>query len=90
MFGGFRVIESPLVTINADAGAGAVDTYHSQFYGQNAFGYVQSEAPHPTIAQNDKMNRFYHIGWYGVYEFGIVDANAHTLVTSASSIGSNT
>jgi N4-gp56 family major capsid protein len=89
-FGGFRWIESPLVSVNADAGASAVDTYHSQFFGANAFGYVESEAPHPTIAQNDKMNRFYHIGWYGVYEFGLVDTNAHWLVTSASSIGSNT
>lgn len=89
-FGGFRFIESPLVTVNADAGDSAVDSYHCQFYGQNAFGYVESEAPHETIASNDKMGRFVHIGWTGTYEFGIVDANAHTLVTCASSIGSNT
>jgi len=88
--GGFRWIESNLVSINANAGAAACDTYHSQFFGQNAFGYTASEAPHPTLAQNDKMNRFYHIGWYGVYEFGLVDTNAHWVVTSSSSLGSNT
>lgn len=89
-YGGFRWIDSALVTVNADGGDSAVDTYHTQFFGQNAFGYAQSEAPHATLAQNDKQNRFWHIGWLGCYEFGIVDSNAHWLITSASSIGSNT
>jgi N4-gp56 family major capsid protein len=89
-FGGFRWIESPLVTINADAGAGAVDTYHTQFFGYNAFGYVESQAVHPTLVTNDKQQRFYHIGWLGCYEFGIVDSNAHWIVTSAATLGANT
>ena len=90
MFGGFRWIESGLVSVNADAGNSTTDTYHTQFYGMNAFGYVESQAPGLVIRNaRDKLGRFYDIGWYGVYEFGLVDTNAHWLVTSASSIGSN-
>ena len=90
MFGGFRWISSPLVSINTDAGSGAVDTYHTQFFGYNAFGYAESQTPGGTLTGPfDKLGRFVNIGHYGVYDFGIVDSNAHWLVTSASSIGSN-
>lgn len=91
IFGGFRWIESPLVTINADAGASAVDTYHTQFFGFNAFGYAQSQAPDLTIqGPFDNLGRFVDIGWYGVYEFSLVDTAAHWIVTSASTVGANT
>ena len=90
-FGGFTWISSPLVSINADAGNGVVDTYHSQFFGFNAFGYVESEAPHGVISGPfDNLSRFLDVGWFGIYNFGLVDTNAHWVVTSASSIGSNT
>ena len=92
-FKGFRVIESSNVTVNADAGNGNVDTYHSQFFGFNAFGYAEStsEPFHPTmIGETDKLNRFIHIGWYGIGVYGLIDSNAHWLVTSASTVGSNT
>lgn len=91
MFGGFRWIESSLVTINSDAGASNVDTYHTQFYGFNAFGYAQSQMPDLTIqGPFDNLGRFVDIGWYGIYEYSLVDTNAHWLVTSASTVGSNT
>lgn len=90
MFGGFHFIDSPLVTINSDAGSGSVDTYHTQFFGYNAFGYAESEAPHGTLTGPfDKLGRFVNIGWMGVYQFGIIDTNAHWILTSASSIGEN-
>jgi len=90
MYGGFRFISSPLVTINADAGNGTVDTYHTTFLGFNAFGYNTSLAPSLRIAEaNDNLQRFLNIGWYGVYNYGIVDQAASYLVTSSSSIGSN-
>jgi len=90
MFGGFRWIESPLVTINADAGAGAVDSYHTQFFGYNAFGYSESQVPGGVMTSSDKLARFVNVGWFGIYEFGIIDSNAHWLVTSASAMGANT
>ena len=90
MFGGFRWIDSPFVTVNTDAGSGSVDTYHTQFFGFNAFGYAESQAPDLVISGPfDKLKRFVNIGWFGVYEFGLIDSNAHWIVTSASSIGSN-
>ena len=91
-FKGFLIYESSNVTINADAGSSAVDTYHSQFFGYNAFGYAQSASkpPSPTLVEGtDKLNRFVHLGWYGVFAYGLVDTNAHWLVTSASTVGSN-
>ena len=91
MFGGFRWINGPLATINANAGNSNVDTYHTQFFGENAFGYCESETPDLVIVPpSDNLARFYNIGWYGVYEFGLVDTNAHWMVTSASTVGANT
>ena len=89
-FGGFTWIDSPLVTVNTDAGSGTVDTYHTQFFGYNAFGYAESEMPGGTLTGPfDNLGRFVDLGWYGVLDFGLVDTNAHWLVTSSSSIGTN-
>lgn len=91
MFDGFRFIVSGQVTVNADAGSGAVDTYHTQFFGNNAFGYVESQEPGGQITGPfDVHGRFLNIGWYGVFSYGLVDTTAHRVLTSASSMGSNT
>jgi len=91
MLGGFRIIDSPLVSVNADAGNSNVDTYHSQFFGYNAFGYAESEAPGGVLSGPfDALGRFVDIGWDGVFDFQLIDTNAHYLVTSASSLGANT
>ena len=91
MFGGFRWINGSLATINANAGNSNVDTYHTQFFGDNAFGYCESLTPSPRVVPpSDNLGRFTNIGWLGVYEFGLVDTNAHWIVTSASTVGANT
>jgi|GEM_PF-1210990 len=91
MFGGHRVIDSPLVTINADAGNAAVDSYHTQFFGNGAFAYSESEEPHGLLSGPfDNLARFLDFGWYGVFAYGLVDTNAHYVVTAASSLGTNT
>lgn len=90
MYGGFRFISHPLVSVNANAGSGNVDTYHSLFFGYNAFGHAISQDVSMGIrGPFDKLGRFVHIGWYGVFVYGIVDSNALWAVTSASSIGAN-
>lgn len=90
MFGGFRVIHSPQTTVNADAGSSTTDSYHTQCFGQNAFGYAASVSPNGVISGPfDKLQRFANIGWYGIFVFGLVDTAAHWLITSASSIGNN-
>lgn len=92
VFKGFMFFESANVTINADAGNGAVDTYHSIFMGYNALGYAQSSSKPPMeklVTGTDKLDRFVHIGWHGILGYGIIDSNAVWLVTSASTVGSN-
>jgi N4-gp56 family major capsid protein len=92
VFKGFVVLESANVSINADAGNGNVDTYHSIFMGYNALGMARSNSapPQPTfVGETDKLNRFAHFGWYGIFNYGIIDSSAVWLVTSASSVGNN-
>jgi N4-gp56 family major capsid protein len=89
-FAGFTFYESPLVTINTDVGAGNVDTYHTQFFGQNAFGKFVVEEPHMVISGPfDSLQRFLNIGWTGIFVYGLVDTDYHWIVTSSSSVGSN-
>ena len=60
--------------------------------GYNALGYAESVSnpPHPTlVGETDKLNRFAHFGWYGVFKYGIIEQNAIWVVTSASSFGTN-
>lgn len=90
MYGGFRWFSSPLVSVNSDAGASAVDTYHTQFFGFNAFGYGESQTPGGRMSLGGKLNRFVHTGWLGTFEFALIDTDAHWLVTSASTVGANT
>ena len=89
-FGGFTFYETPLVTVNTDVGAGAVDTYHTQFFGYNAFGKAVSVEPHMVFSGPfDKLGRFINIGWYGILLYKLVDTDYHWIVTSASTVGSN-
>lgn len=88
-FGGFRWVRNNDATITADAGAGAVDTYRSYFIGFNAFGVATSKAPQLTFTSTDKLGRFVNVGWYGVLQYKIVEADAVQVVVSASSVGAN-
>lgn len=90
---GFIIVESSNVTINADAGNGNVDTYHSIFMGYNALGYAQSTSapPRPTLVTGtDKLERFVHLGWKGVFKYDIIDSDSLWVVTSGSTVGANT
>jgi len=87
---GFRWVRTTGVTVNTDAGAATCDTYHTQFIGHNALGRADSEVPHLTITGPfDRLGRVINLGWYGVTDYGIVDQNAHWIITSASSFGAN-
>ena len=90
MIAGFRIVRDNHVSINADAGSGTVDTYHTLCMGFNALGKATSEEAHGVISGPfDKLGRFVNVGWYGVYEYGIVDQDALYLGTTASSVGAN-
>jgi len=90
MFKGFRIIENSNISINTDAGSSTVDTYHSLFFGYNALGLAEAVPPQLRITGPfDKLGRLLNFGWYGVLKYGIIDANALWLVTSASTYGAN-
>ena len=70
---GFTIIEHPGVT------DGTVICF-----GEGSFGKGQSVAPDTTIVDGgDKLGRTRHYGWYGVYEYGIIDSNAIYCITGA-------
>lgn len=90
MVAGFRIVQSTGVSINEDAGTGTVDSYHTACVGVNGLGIGVSKQPSLTITgPYDKLGRMVHVGWYGVYDMEIIDADAVRLITSASSQGAN-
>jgi len=88
---GFRWVSTTGVTINTDAGSGSVDTYHTQFIGRNALGKAVSKDPTMTVTGPfDMLGRILNIGWYGTVDYGIIDSDSAWMITSASSLGTNT
>ena len=70
MYKGFRVIRNN----HAAADAGVYNVY---FMGANALGLaVSKEAGMVATGPFDKLARFVNLGWYGVFSYGIVDADA--------------
>ena len=53
-------------------------------YGDNALGKSESVATNPTIVDGtDNLGRIRNYGWYGIYEYGIVDQNALQVISGA-------
>lgn len=91
VYKGIRWFSTGGVSINADAGAAAVDSYHTQVFGVNALGLAISEDARMVISGPfDKLGRFLHVGWYGVFQYLIVDQASLWMITSSSSFGANT
>lgn len=91
MFKGFHIVRNNHALLNADGGSTTVDTYHSSFMGFNGLGKAVSENPALVMTGPfDKLARFVNIGWYGVFQYKIIDTDAVWKVVSASSIGANT
>lgn len=91
MYKGFRVIRDNLSTILVDAGdAGTVDVYHSYAIGFNALGLgVSEDISMRATGPFDKLGRFVNMGWYGCFNYKIVEEEAVVLIKSASSVGEN-
>ncbi|KAF0146749.1 MAG: hypothetical protein FD143_3269 [Ignavibacteria bacterium] len=94
IYGGFRWIESANVSVNANAGNVGVDTYHTLFLGYNSLGMAMSAQFPVRTYMNDTNSkipgRFTHLGWHGLFTFGIVEQSAVQVLTSASTVGANT
>ncbi len=52
-------------------------------YGDNGLGKSESVATNPTIVDGtDNLNRLRNYGWYGIYQYGIVDQNAVQVISA--------
>ena len=90
MYKGFRVVRDNLSTIVADGGALNVDVYRSYFIGFNAYGLGQSmPIEMRATGPYDKLSRFVNLGWFGCFNFKIVDQDALWTIESSSSVGDN-
>ena len=70
---GFTIVSHPQVT------AGTVVCF-----GQDAVGKAVAVDPDTTIIDGtDNLGRTRHYGWYGIYEYGILDQNAVQVITGA-------
>ena len=88
--GGFRIVRNNDVTIHANAGDTNVDTYDTICLGANGLGKAVSQNVGMTLVEGgDKLGRFVHLGWYGVFAYGIVDTDACWTGTCAASLGAN-
>ena len=87
---GFRIVRDNNISINTDAGATTVDTYHTLCLGFNALGKAVSKAPEFLITgPYDKLNRFHNFAWKACLQYGIVDQDALYMGTTSSSVGAN-
>jgi hypothetical protein len=90
MFKGIRWLRDANCTVESDVN-GKVDGYYVAVVGQNALGYGISLEPRIVITgPHDSLGRFLNIGWYGIFDFSVVDTDNMVLGRVASSIGENT
>ncbi len=90
LFGGFRFINSSRALLNADGGAGTVDTYTTYFIGKDALAEAETVPPSIVIGPvTDLLMRWQPIGWYGYFGFGGLRSAATERLLAASSIGAN-
>lgn len=90
MFKGFRVVRNNEVTFADQTGAGTVDVYNSYVIGFNGLGLAESFTPEMrATGPFDKLGRLVNLGWYGVFNYGIVDTDAVWKIQTASSLGAN-
>lgn len=87
MLRGFRIIRNNDATITA-VGSPAVQVYKTVFMGFNGLGYAESQTPELRITGPfDKLGRFVNVGWYGVFEYKIIESAAVWVSESGSSLG---
>jgi N4-gp56 family major capsid protein len=90
MVAGFKIVRNNHITISADAGDAAVDTYKTIAMGFNALGKAVSSEPKMVLSGPfDKLSRFVNIGFFACLNYGIVDQDALHVGITASSVGAN-
>lgn len=96
VYKGFLWVEDNLSTIQADVGTDdggttrTVDAYHTYFLGFNGLGKATSLDPHMRLTGPfDKLARFVNVGWYGVFNYKIIQPEALYVAKTAASVGAN-
>lgn len=89
-FAGFRIIESPRATLNADGGVTTTDTYTTYFLGAEGLAKAESIAPHMVMGPvTDKFRRHQPLGWHFYAGWDTFREASVRRLLSASSIGAN-
>lgn len=87
---GFKVIVSKECTLDANAGSGNIDVYESVAVGKQGLGKAMSLAPELRITTGtDSLSRMVHVGWYGIFTYGVIDPLCVVKYRTASSYGAN-
>lgn len=89
-FGGFKFVESTRVLLNADGGAGTVDSYSNYIFGMENTAKAVLTAP--GLVQGpivDPLKRLVPLGWYALIGYETFRAVASRRILCASSIGAN-
>lgn len=90
MYKGFRVVRNNFLAGTDQSGAGTVDVYSCIAMGFNGLGKAVSKMSDLVISGPfDKLGRFINVGWYGVFDYGIIEPNAVWKIQVASSVGAN-
>jgi N4-gp56 family major capsid protein len=86
MFEGIRWFRSKNVTVTANS-SGTLDSYKVNVLGLNALGKVVTKAPGIVISGPfDSLQRFYNVGWYGIFGYGVVDTDNMVQGITTSSV----
>ena len=95
-FGGVDFIETPRITLTADAGASNVDEYKTVIVGRQALAKAHSRAAgfgaDPSIVfgpVTDSLRRFNTVGWYHLVGYGRFREECIRRIETSSSIGTN-
>lgn len=92
MYRGFRWITNNdcKLTVNGGGSPAEPDDYTTSFIGYNAFGLAESELTSIRITGPfDKLGRFYNVGWYGVFEYKLIEPASTQLLLTGSSVATN-
>lgn len=90
VYKGFLWVEDNLATVAADAGDTNTDVYNTYFMGFNALGKGVSLPPQLRMTGPfDKLARFVNVGWYGIFDYKIIQPEALWVAKTAATLGDN-
>ena len=87
---GFRVVVSNHTSMEADGGANNVDVFDSYAVGFNAVGRaILQETQMRATGPFDSLGRVVSMGWYGVWQYKLIQPESAYIIETSSSYGDN-